>query len=171
MRDLKYLAEVIIFEEVVIMSLLMSYPDNFDLFRSPFEKLISDIELPKKHAGIRIGEKTYHEYEMPGASLEDTKVVLKDHKVIIDASRKTELSDLSETDENSEKPGNYLKKTANYHFELSVDKNVTAKEISYNLVNGILTLIVADASNRSDEEVILPTIVNTVAEADNNVLK
>ena len=45
MQDLKYLAEVIIFEEVVIMSLLMSYPDNFDLFRSPFERMFSNSGL------------------------------------------------------------------------------------------------------------------------------
>ena len=152
MQGLKYLAEVIIFEEVVIMSLLMSYPDNFDLFRSPFERMFSNSGLSGMKTDIEKKEtETVYTIEMPGMKKGDIEISLEKGILSISASKQKQVDE-------SDDEKNYVlheRSSESYSRSFKVNEKLTKDDITATLEDGVLELHVPHvAESDSGKQII-----------------
>ena len=109
------------------MSLLMSYPDNFDLFRSPFERMFSNSGLSGMKTDIEKKEtETVYTIEMPGMKKGDIEISLEKGILRISASKQKQVDE-------SDDEKNYVlheRSSESYSRSFKVNEKLTKDDIT-----------------------------------------
>ena len=133
------------------MSLLMSYPNDFDLFRSPFERMFSETKFSMQTDIEKKENETIYTIEMPGMKKENIEISLEKGILSISASKQ------KQNDESDEEKSYVLheRRSENYSRSFKVDDNLTKDDIVATLEDGILELHVPNvAESKSGRQII-----------------
>lgn len=133
------------------MSLLMSYPNDFDLFRSPFERMFSETKFSMQTDIEKKENETIYTIEMPGMKKENIEISLEKGILSISASKQ------KQNDESDEEKSYVLheRRSENYSRSFKVDENLTKDDIVATLEDGILELHVPNvAESKSGRQII-----------------
>lgn len=134
------------------MSLLMSYPDNFDLFRSPFEKMFSNSNFSSMKTDIEKKEtETIYTIEMPGIKKENIEISLEKGILSISASKQKQVDE-------SDDEKNYVlheRSSESYSRSFKVNEKLTKDDITATLEDGVLELHVPHVAEADSSKQII----------------
>ena len=118
------------------MSLLMSYPNDFDLFRSPFERMFQNANFSMQTDIEKKENETVYTIEMPGMKKENIEISLEKGILSISASKQKQV------DESDEEKNYVLKerKSESYSRSFTVNEKLTKDDITATLEDGVLEL-------------------------------
>ncbi len=126
-------------------------PDDFDFFRTPFEKTFSSLKNHAKTDIIEYDDKTEMVIDLPGVKKENVKVTIEKGTLTISASNESES-------EQKDSEGKYIRRervSGSYTRSFNIDENITKSDIKAKLDNGVLTVTIPkkDKSESGPESV------------------
>lgn len=133
------------------MAMLMSYPNDLDLFRSPFEKFFSGAKFSMQTDIEKKENETVYSIEMPGVKKENINITLEKGVLTISASKQKEI-DESDTEKN------YILKersSESYSRSFTVNEYLTKDDIVAKLEDGVLEITVPNVPEQESGKQII----------------